>query len=133
MRPKKSRIFPQLVLFLIVAFSLSLAQGAASVPDPVKKIFQGHCSVRGCHEGRGPAANLDLDPAALPKTINASSTEKPQLKIIDPQAPEKSYLLMKIRGDKDIVGGKMPLGRAPLKDEEIKAVQGWIESLKGRP
>jgi len=131
MRRRKSEIFLPLILFLTAAFCLSLAQGTGSVPDPVKKIFAAHCSVRGCHEGRGAASNLDLGPAALSKAVNAPSLEKPQLKIIDAQAPEKSYLLMKIRGDKDLIGGRMPLGRTPLKDEDIKTIQNWIEGLKG--
>jgi hypothetical protein len=77
--------------------------------------------------------NLSFEPDKLPgSALNVPSREKPELKIIDAAAPEKSYLLMKIRGDKEIDGRRMPLNGAPLKETEFKAFQDWIMSLKDR-
>lgn len=38
---------------------------------------------------------------------------------------------MKIRGDSDIMGKRMPLNGTPLVEADIRAIQDWILSLKG--
>jgi hypothetical protein len=121
------------VLWAGVALPAAWAQKPAALPDPVKKAVLKNCAVSGCHQGSYPAMNLSFEPDKLPgSALNVPSREKPELKIIDAAAPEKSYLLMKIRGDKEIDGRRMPLNGAPLKETEFKAFQDWIMSLKDR-
>jgi len=119
------------ILVAGISFSLVWAQGTAAIPDPVKKIFKRSCGVAGCHQGKYPAMNLNLEPGKIiPSAFNAVSQEKPSLKIIDAQSPDNSYLLMKIRGDQDIAGKRMPLRGSTLKDEEVQAIRNWVQSLK---
>jgi monoamine oxidase len=117
-----------------IILSLAYAQGNIAVPEPVQKIFRTSCSVTGCHQGKYPAMNMSFEPdKIIESTINVPSKEKPDLKIINTAEAAKSYLSMKIRGDKDIAGKRMPLNATPLKDADIQSIQNWINSLKGTP
>jgi hypothetical protein len=115
---------------LVIVLSLVYAQENVAVPEPVQNILSRSCSVTGCHQGKHPARNMSLEPdKIIESTINVPSKEKSDLKIINTAEPGKSYLLMKIRGDKDIAGKRMPLNATPLKDADIQAIRDWILSL----
>jgi hypothetical protein len=102
----------------------------AALQTKVFTIVKRSCAVSGCHTGKHPEAKLPLDPTTIMKsTKNVPSREIPSLMRVDTQKPEKSYLLMKIRGDAGIRGQRMPRGGAPLKTEEIKTIELWLESL----
>jgi hypothetical protein len=102
----------------------------AALQTKVFAIVKRSCAVSGCHTGKHPEARLLLDPAAMLKsTTNVPSREIPSLMRVNTQKPEKSYLLMKIRGDAGIRGERMPRGGPYLKSEEIKTIQLWLESL----
>jgi hypothetical protein len=121
-----------IIIGLGIVLSLAYAQGTVAVPEPVQKIFSRSCGVTGCHQGKYPAMNMSFEPdKIIGSTINGPSKEKPDLKIINTAEPAKSYLLMKIRGDKDIAGKRMPLNATPLKDADIQSIQNWTNSLKG--
>lgn len=59
---------------------------------------------------------------------NQSSFEIPQLRRVRPFQPDSSYLLKKLRGDRDIVGVRMPFFGDPLPAEQIDLIRRWIES-----
>ena len=104
----------------------------ARVASQVKAfgILKRSCAVSGCHTGKHPEDNLLLDPSGVLKsTKNVPSREISSLKRVDTQKPEKSYLLMKIRGDAGIRGKRMPRGAPPLSKEEIKIIELWLQSL----
>jgi hypothetical protein len=114
-------------------FSLAFAQGKPSEPESVAKILARSCALSGCHQGRYPAQNLSFEPGrVLPSALNSPSVENATLKIIDTDVPGKSYLLMKIKGEKGIAAGRMPLNAQPLTEAEIATIQDWIVSLKGQ-
>jgi mono/diheme cytochrome c family protein len=111
-----------------LAFAAVLGTGAAAdVPENVKSIVKKNCA--GCHKGRTPPKGLNLEPANLAAVIDAPSSEVPGAKIIDSGAPEASYLLKKVRRQKDIAGKPMPPGKA-LTAEELRALEDWIAGLK---
>ena len=94
-------------------------------------IFKAECATAGCHRGAHPKKYLNLEPdKLLSSTVNVVSQENKNLKLIDTQNPEKSYLWMKIKGEKGIKGSRMPDEAPPLKKEQIKAIEDWIFSLK---
>ena len=98
--------------------------------EKVKDLFKRSCIK--CHGGSMPAQELNLEPAyLLDSTVNVTSLEQTNLKIIDTANPQNSYLLMKIKGEPTIAGKPMPLKNEPLKDEEIKIIEEWIVSLQG--
>ncbi|MCX6582839.1 MAG: c-type cytochrome [Candidatus Aminicenantes bacterium] len=102
---------------------------ANSQLEKVKAIFKKSCT--GCHGGLKPDQELNLEPATMMSdTVNVSSMEKTDLKLINTADPSMSYLLMKIKGDPNIVGKRMPKRKKPLADEAIKTIEEWIMSLK---
>lgn len=105
------------------------APDANSQLEKVKDIFKTSCI--SCHGGLHPDQELNLEAEnMILDTVNVSSMEKTDLKIINTADPSRSYLLMKIKGDPNIVGKRMPKKKKPLGDEAIKTIEEWITSLK---
>ncbi len=123
-----------LVLAVCCAAAMAAAWAQTSFfPKPVEAVVRGHCLEAGCHTGRYPAAGLSLEPGlAGLAAFDRPAQTNPSFKIIDPAAPEKSYLLKKLRGSAGIEGGRMPLRRDPLSDAEIKTIADWLDSLKAQ-
>jgi hypothetical protein len=99
--------------------------------NKVTAILKANCSVAGCHRGSHPKKKLNLETDKfLNSVLDVKSQEIDTLKRVDTKNPEKSYLLMKIKGEKGIKGSRMPDDAPSLKKEEIKAIEDWIFSLK---
>ena len=117
---------------LLLSFSLlsnAFAQ-QAQLENHVAALFERSCTAVGCHGGPVPQLNLDLTRDHFyTSTVGVPSTERPDLKLIDPGSPETSYILKKIKGDSDIVGLSMPMTGDPLPDEEIKVIEAWISGM----
>lgn len=91
------------------------------------EIFNTNCALSGCHAGSNPQQGMDLSEGqAYAAIVGVPSTERPELMRVEPGNPDDSYLLMKIEGDPDIVGARMPLGRQPLSSSQISLVRDWI-------
>jgi len=127
------RILLGLVTGVALAACGLFAQGSSPVPEPIQKIFKRSCGGVGCHQGQYPKMALNFDTAeGVAAAIGAASMGRPESKLIDPNDPDKSYILMKLRGDRAIAGRRMPSGKDPLKPEEIQAIRDWIAGLKGK-
>jgi hypothetical protein len=114
----------------VTVFLLVLAGGAwaaMEIPDGVKELLQKRCA--GCHKGNHPPKGLNLEPAKVAAILDASSIEVPTLKIIDTQSPGSSYLLKKVRRQKDIAGSGMPPRKA-LTAEELQIIETWVAGLR---
>jgi len=51
------------------------------------------------------------------------------MNLVEPYAPESSYLVLKLRGTQSSVGGggdTMPTGGERLDDADIAAIEAWI-------
>ncbi len=104
--------------------------GSVAVPDAVRSVLQQRCV--DCHTGDTAPMGLRLDAQSFPASaLGVASRERPELKIIDPSDPAKSYLLMKIEGDQGIQGNRMP-PTGPLTDAQLKTLRGWILGLKAK-
>lgn len=103
--------------------SAAKAAHAAAVP-----LIKKRCS--GCHNAKNPKAGLNLEPGMLVAAVkNVPSRQINALKLVDTRDPERSYFLMKIRGDKGIKGTRMPINAAPFSAAEIERIEDWIRSL----
>lgn len=125
----------RLILFFLFALGFIYALGPAAAQNDLSQkaenIIKSNCSVVGCHQGKFPTANLNLEPGQFPGTVvEVPSKEKPDLKLIEKGVPEKSYLFLKIQGSPEIKGKRMPLHKDPLAAEDIQAIADWITSLK---
>jgi hypothetical protein len=87
-------------------------------------IFTPICT--GCHVGANAPRGLRLDAAnSYSLLVNVASSEVPGLLRVNPGNPGQSYLVQKIEGTA-AVGGRMPLGGAPLPQASIDLVRQWI-------
>jgi hypothetical protein len=143
MKPKSRIVFVFLWLFTLALFAFDARLGATfkeesvsqpdieTLTDRVEKIFSKSCGISGCHQGKYPKMMLNLEPDKFMNSLlSISSKEMSSMHLVNAEDPEKSYLLKKIRGDKGVVGGRMPLESPPLKEEEMKTIEDWVWSLK---
>ncbi|MBT8399375.1 MAG: hypothetical protein KJO98_02765, partial [Rhodothermia bacterium] len=127
------------LLILAIALLPSAAYGqdagapaAADLESRVSELFEQTCARAGCHAG--PVAQMDLfltSSQFYASTVDVPSTERPDLKRVDPGNPEESYLMMKVNGSPDIVGLPMPMTGEKLSEDEIQLIEDWIRSLQG--
>jgi hypothetical protein len=131
----------QTVAILIAAISLVLPGSAQLKSTEEKKsddnqkqviaLFKKHCATSGCHRGQRPKKKLSLAADKfLTDLVNVPSLQVDSLKRVDTKNPEKSYLLMKVKGTKGIMGERMPDELPPLKPEEIAIIEQWVQSLQ---
>lgn len=91
----------------------------------------GRAACTSCHTstGRTPAGGLDLTGAgAHARLVGVASLQKPTLQRVKAGSPDESYMLHKIEGRADIVGGRMPRGTGPfMTDGQLLVIRRWIE------
>lgn len=96
----------------------------------VQPIFSANCAFSGCHAGSSPALGQNLSAGQThASVVDVAAQEVPALKRVQPFFPDSSYLVHKIQGTQGSVGGsggRMPLGGAPLSNEEIATIRAWI-------
>jgi hypothetical protein len=111
----------------LLAIAAMGAWAQIKVPGEVASVFAKNCL--DCHHGKFPPRGLSWEAKKIEAAIDAPSREVPSLKIIDTAAPESSYVLKKVRGEKGIKGDRMPPTKA-LGPASIKVLEDWILSLK---
>jgi hypothetical protein len=131
----------QIVVILFATVSLA-APGRDQQKSTMKKksddnqkqviaLFKKHCAISGCHRGQRPKKKLSLEADKfLTDLVDVPSLQVDSLKRVDTYKPENSYLLMKVKGAKGIVGERMPDEAPALKPEEIAAIEQWVQTLK---
>ena len=98
----------------------------ASYADDVQALFDKRC-VR-CHRSSAPQhgfLNLKAD-SSYYQLVSQQSGQRPDLLLVDPFAPDASYLLWKVENDPRIEGNRMPMFALPMLEEEIQPVRTWI-------
>jgi hypothetical protein len=119
-------------LVFLLAPSARAQADSGLPPAPVLKILKARCAR--CHGGQYPSAGMSFESnATLASLAGRPSGEKPELKIIDPSDPDRSYLLAKVRGEAGIAGKRMPLDGDPLPASDIAVLAAWARGLKGMP
>ena len=93
----------------------------------VSGVFSVSCALSGCHSGGEPKADLSLEGDFAARIIGVASGQRPDLKLVDPGNPDDSYLLIKVRGDDEIVSQQMPPG-GTLPAEQVEIIRAWIAS-----
>jgi hypothetical protein len=100
--------------------------GTVSFRTDVLPILTERCVM--CHVQGAEQGNLRLYPDAWAQLVGAKSTES-ALKRVEPGAPEKSYLYLKLLGTHEAAGGsgaRMPFQQDPLSPAELERVRVWI-------
>ncbi len=93
----------------------------------VREVFAISCAISGCHSGGEPAAGLSLEGDFATRIVGVASGQRPDLKLVDPGNPDGSYLLIKVRGDDEIVSQQMPPSRT-LPAGQVEIIRAWIAS-----
>ena len=108
------------------------ATDLATLQTGVAEVFKASCT--DCHGGPLTPGRLSLEAGVLVEaTVGVMSAQIDSLALVDPGKPERSYLLMKISGDRRIEGAPMPKGAEPLLDSQIELVRNWIVALAAAP
>ncbi|MFY3743615.1 hypothetical protein ACOQFB_06885 [Anaeromyxobacter sp. Red801] len=109
--------------------------GGGAVPGTFSSIagdvLVPRCATTACHSGNPPpTAPTSLDrELAYGQLVDVPSIQAPALMLVEPGAPERSYLVLKLRGTAGDVGGvptPMPTGDTLLDEAEIQAIEAWI-------
>ena len=93
----------------------------------VSEVFAVSCAFSGCHSGGDPAAGLSLEGDFAGRIVGVASEQRAGFLLVDPGNPNKSYLLLKVRGDDEIISQQMPPGN-PLPAEQVEIIRAWIAS-----
>jgi hypothetical protein len=133
---------------LLVAALLGGAIGCGTVKSPTEpldtptggtaltfsqiqaQIFTPTCAKAGCHSAAAASQGLVLEAGqAYGSLVGRPSTENGSLARVEPGSPERSYLILKLRGDPSITGQRMPLDGPPyLTSEQIEGIAAWIRA-----
>jgi mono/diheme cytochrome c family protein len=113
-----------LLTLALLPLTLALIQPGFGAPKSaggfkeVQQIFKAHCF--SCHKGSQAAAGLDLS------TVTGIAKGGMSGKVFVPGKPDSSLLVKRVMGS----GGmpRMPMGFAPLTDDQMKSIRGWIAS-----
>ena len=93
------------------------------------EIFTPSCAVDGCHDSTAPPEGQDLSVGnAYSNTVSVPSNQS-SLDRIEPGKPDESYLVHKVQGTQDSVGGsgsRMPKDGCCLSSQTIIELRNWI-------
>ena len=116
-----------------VPFTATAETGTISLGSDVQPIFTSNCALSGCHLGASGQEGMSLAAGNLfnPDSgiVNVPSSQSPLLRV-KPFDPDGSYLLHKLDGTQDAVGGggdRMPRGRSPLPISRRFLIRAWIQ------
>ncbi|KKC26032.1 hypothetical protein [Sphingomonas sp. SRS2] len=120
-----------IALFMMASFPNPAAAAPLrpSFSKAVVPVLKAQCM--SCHMTGAEAGGLALSPAAAYRSLVNVAAKKSAFKLVQPGAPDKSYLLMKVEGthlDHGGRGARMPFGGAPLDNGAIALIRSWIAS-----
>ena len=94
------------------------------------QIFTPTCAKDGCHAASTGQEGLVLEPGvSYGLLVNHPASENSTLDRVEPGFPERSYLILKLRGDPSITGDRMPQDGPPyLSTEQIEGIAAWIRT-----
>jgi len=104
---------------------------AAQVPSAV---FAASCEAKACHNSTDKEYALDLQsPGVVSRLLNVFALEAPSFKLVDPIAPDQSFILLKVKLAMPPAGVQMPQTGAKLSAAEIQCLQQWVETVATGP
>jgi hypothetical protein len=111
---------------LLTAATASALDGTVSFRDQLMPILTERCVM--CHVLGAEQASLSLFPEAWSQLVGVKASQS-ALNRVEPGAPERSYLFLKLLGQQESVGGsgaRMPFQQDPLSREELQLFKRWI-------
>jgi hypothetical protein len=102
------------------------ADAPVSFGNDLLPILTQHCFM--CHVQGAEQGSLSLYPEGWSQLVGVPSTEA-KMKRVEPGAPERSYLYLKLMGTQAAAGGsgaRMPIQQDPLSEKELDLFKRWI-------
>lgn len=95
-----------------------------------REIFTPTCAKAGCHNAATAMEGLVLEAGrSYALLVGHPATQRGSLARVEPGDPERSYLILKLRGDPTITGARMPFNGPPyLTPEQIEGIAAWIRA-----
>lgn len=120
---------PLRVRLAILVLVATTAPGAVAADDvsferDVLPILNSRCVM--CHLPGAALGGLSLYPDARASLVGVASTQSP-LKLVEPGAPDSSYLYLKLTGTQDPASGQPMPPTGLLDAAEIGLLRRWIE------
>ena len=125
MKPASSRL--RGIVGLLTLAATAASADTVSFRADVLPLLTTRCVM--CHVEGAAQGNLTLYPDAWAQLVGVPSTQSP-LKRVEPGAPDKSYLYLKVLGTHLEAGGsglRMPFQQDPLSPAELELLRKWIE------
>jgi hypothetical protein len=108
--------------------TFTVAGTLATLTSIQTSVFTPRCAA--CHTGVGTtlpgALNLTSAAASHAALVSSASLEAPSLNRVAPGSASDSYLIHKLEGDPNIVGGRMPAGGPFLERTTVDSIRLWI-------
>ena len=93
------------------------------------QIFTPVCAKAGCHAAGSSPSGLVLEAGqSYGNLVGHPAAENSTLDRVSPGNPDRSYIILKLRGDPSITGERMPLGGPYLSTEQIEGIAAWIRA-----
>jgi mono/diheme cytochrome c family protein len=93
------------------------------------QIFTPVCAKAGCHAaGSSPSGLVLAAGQSYGNLVGRSAAENSSLAGVSPGNPDASYIILKLRGDPNISGERMPLGGPYLSADQIAGIAAWIQA-----
>lgn len=107
---------------------------SVTLSEEVQPIYTQRCAYAGCHIAPIPAEGLDLSAGvSYDATVNVPSSQQPDLDLVEPGSPDRSYLWQKIMPPPGSSLVQMPLGCPGIPPNggcltamESAAIEQWI-------
>src|SRR3954447_7129657 len=84
------------------------------------QIFTPVCAKAGCHAAGSSPSGLVLEAGQSYANLVGHPAAESPLARVAPGNPDRSYIILKLRGDPSITGDRMPLGGPYLTTEQIE-------------
>ncbi len=109
-------------------FQVSAPPQNVSFATQLQPLFTANCTSNACHDAMIPAEGLNLTASAsYAALVNKQSGQCPSSKFVEPGAPERSYLVMKLTASGAcFIGTRMPKALPALSTDKIQLVRDWI-------
>ena len=111
---------------LLAAAEARAGDAPVSFRDDVLPILTQRCFM--CHVQGAEQGGLSLYPESWSQLVGVPSSEA-KMKRVEPGAPERSYLYLKLMGQQAAAGGsgvRMPIQQDPLSEKELDLFKRWI-------
>src|SRR5262245_59266044 len=105
-----------------------------SLQNDVQPIFTFSCAVAACHDAASRSGEMVLEEGRLfdpvDGIVGVPSQQAPGVLRVKPGSSAESYLIHKLQGTQDTVGGEgdqMPQGLPSLADPTLQLIRDWID------